>query len=380
MADFDFSTLITDRTQADLDALRALLSTPMADWTAEQLAEFNLAVSKGAYNYTDLNRVTACMDYLNEVLTGLGYVTGYAPVEVPHSGGGRLPEGYTELEYIQSSGTQYIDTGFKPNQDTRVEIACVFNAQATASWLFGARAGTYVNTFNFLTTSGDYRSDYGNGVGGTPFSLQSGEFHLDKNGPATYINSVLKDQGAQQEFTSSYNLYLFANNNSGNVQGRCAARIFSAMIYDGENPVRDFIPCKSPSGEIGFYDIVTAEFYGNAGSGVFTAGPEVGDDPEPDPSPDPSKDPYLWYEDDVPTESTMAQYLDNLSKLRDTLTLPADLPAIPEDMAGLTLAEANAIEEILLIISDYLTALQKIFLRSGMTWAISGGPNFYFQN
>ena len=27
---------------------------------------------------------------------------------------------YTELEYIQSSGTQYIDTGFKPNQDTRV--------------------------------------------------------------------------------------------------------------------------------------------------------------------------------------------------------------------------------------------------------------------
>lgn len=381
MADFDFSTLITDRSQSDVETARELttrVENGLA--TAEEIARWNLAAEKGAYNYTDLNRVTACMDYLNEVLTGLGYVTGYAPVEVPHSGGGRLPEGYTELEYIQSSGTQYIDTGFKPNQDTRVEIACVFNAQATASWLFGARAGTYVNTFNFLTTSGDYRSDYGNGVGGTPFSLQSGEFHLDKNGPATYINSVLKDQGAQQEFTSSYNLYLFANNNSGNVQGRCAARIFSAMIYDGENPVRDFIPCKSPSGEIGFYDIVTAEFYGNAGSGVFTAGPEVGDDPEPDPSPDPSKDPYLWYEDDVPTESTMAQYLDNLSKLRDTLTLPADLPAIPEDMAGLTLAEANAIEEILLIISDYLTALQKIFLRSGMTWAISGGPRFYFVN
>lgn len=87
MADFDFSTLITDRTQADLDALRALLSTPMADWTAEQLAEFNLAVSKGAYNYTDLNRVTACMDYLNEVLTGLGYVTGYAPVYILHLDG-----------------------------------------------------------------------------------------------------------------------------------------------------------------------------------------------------------------------------------------------------------------------------------------------------
>ena len=70
---FDFSTLITDRSQADLDALGSLLSVPMEDWTAEELAEFNLARSKGAYNYTDLNRVTAAMDYINEQLVGYGY-------------------------------------------------------------------------------------------------------------------------------------------------------------------------------------------------------------------------------------------------------------------------------------------------------------------
>lgn len=79
---FDFSTLVTDRSQADLDTLRALLAVPLADWTAEQLAQFNQAISKGAYNYTDLNRVTACMDYLNEVLTGLGYETGYQRIVV----------------------------------------------------------------------------------------------------------------------------------------------------------------------------------------------------------------------------------------------------------------------------------------------------------
>lgn len=27
----------------------------------------------------------------------------------------RLPSGYTELEYIESSGTQYVDTGVVPN-------------------------------------------------------------------------------------------------------------------------------------------------------------------------------------------------------------------------------------------------------------------------
>lgn len=83
---FDFSTLITDRSQADLDALRALLSVPLADWTAGQLAEFNQAVSKGAYNYTDLNRVTACMNDLNEVLMGLGYETGYHGIIIHPNG------------------------------------------------------------------------------------------------------------------------------------------------------------------------------------------------------------------------------------------------------------------------------------------------------
>jgi hypothetical protein len=37
---------------------------------------------------------------------------------------GELSERYTEVEYLQSSGTQYIDTGYKPGGDTR--IVCEF--------------------------------------------------------------------------------------------------------------------------------------------------------------------------------------------------------------------------------------------------------------
>lgn len=78
---FDFSTLVTDRSQADVEALRALLQKPMSEWTEAEKAEFNLASSKGAYNASDLNRVTACMDNLNDRLTALGYQTGYSPVD-----------------------------------------------------------------------------------------------------------------------------------------------------------------------------------------------------------------------------------------------------------------------------------------------------------
>lgn len=82
MGNFDFSTLVIDRSKADLDSLIALLKKPPETWTEAELAEFDLARSKGAYNYTDLNRVTTCMDYLNERLQELGYATGYQPIIV----------------------------------------------------------------------------------------------------------------------------------------------------------------------------------------------------------------------------------------------------------------------------------------------------------
>lgn len=70
---FDFSTLITDRSQADIEALESILGTPMSDWTTEQLAAFNAAKDKGAYNYTDLNRVAQAVDYLASTFKGYGY-------------------------------------------------------------------------------------------------------------------------------------------------------------------------------------------------------------------------------------------------------------------------------------------------------------------
>ena len=45
--------------------------------------------------------------------------------------GSRLPSGYTELVYIQSTGTQYIDTGIIPTN--RVDIAVKFQLTETQS-------------------------------------------------------------------------------------------------------------------------------------------------------------------------------------------------------------------------------------------------------
>ena len=81
-------TLICDRTQADVAALEGLLAkAKKGALTDAELASFHLASSRGAYNHTDLNRVTAAMDHIHARLTGCGYATGYAPVRIPHRDG-----------------------------------------------------------------------------------------------------------------------------------------------------------------------------------------------------------------------------------------------------------------------------------------------------
>ena len=54
-----------------------------------------------------------------------------------------------------------------------------------------------------------------------------------------------------------------------------SAKVYSCTIKKGGTLVREFIPCKNASSVIGLWDDVNSVFYQNAGSGVFTAGPEV---------------------------------------------------------------------------------------------------------
>lgn len=71
--------LITDRAQSDVDYLRGLLARHMATWTQEETEWFLQAVSKGAYNYTDLNRVDTAVEYLAEELRRRGYAPKVSP-------------------------------------------------------------------------------------------------------------------------------------------------------------------------------------------------------------------------------------------------------------------------------------------------------------
>jgi hypothetical protein len=56
-------TLVTDRTQADVERVKALAGKGFAAMTSDEQAEW-LAGMKGAYNAIDLNRVGTALNYL----------------------------------------------------------------------------------------------------------------------------------------------------------------------------------------------------------------------------------------------------------------------------------------------------------------------------
>ena len=188
-----------------------------------------------------------------------------------------LPSGYKQLEYIQSSGTQYIDTGFKPNQNTRIKMDCnVIGFNSGDAFLFGARIASGNTAFCLAADDVNTRwfALYGNAVQ-NPTGTCTGKHSIDFN------QNVLTLDGKnftfeKTTFQSSYNLLLFATITNGNVDSqRGKMAIYSCQIYDNVTLIRDYIPCQTISGEIGLWDDVNSVFYGNAGTGSFVAGAEV---------------------------------------------------------------------------------------------------------
>lgn len=177
------------------------------------------------------------------------------------SGDSVLPYGYTQLSYIESSGTQYINANFKPNQNTRVVVD--FLASTTSMAIVAVDAGWLKNGFGLFTNT----CEFGTQNSGITATANRRIFDLNK-GVLTVDGNVLKTMSGA--FQSDYSLFVFALNRSNVAQEYMTGKIYSCKIYDNGTLVRNFIPCIAPGGQYGLYDIAHGQFYGNAGTGEFT--------------------------------------------------------------------------------------------------------------
>ena len=188
-----------------------------------------------------------------------------------------MSDGVTYVEYLESSGTQYIDTGFIGNQDTRVVVDFELFGGANKV-LYGARVSSSSDGINFFKRSAGYFcSQYNDTLLNTTAAHDTNRHTVDANKNVTYLDGVAEATFTAGTFTVPGSLYLFALNDNGEVDNYCSAKIYSCQIYDNGVLVRDYWPCYDPEGVACLYDKVTKTYYYNAGTGSFTA-PSTGGD------------------------------------------------------------------------------------------------------
>lgn len=209
-----------------------------------------------------------------------GFVSAIEALPTGGGGGSDVPSGYTQLKYIETSGTQYIVTGVHPTLDTKIQVTGQRLIETGYGSLMGCSSpDIYIPTGNGVR-GGTFYAKFGNsGEKSIANPLPQGTFSpptfsIDKTSAVfsaegfadTTLLMGATGLGTDDPTTS---IYLPGRNSASTP----ASRIYRAKIWDGGTLVRDFVPAlRNADDEIGFYDIVNNVFYTNDGTGVFTGG------------------------------------------------------------------------------------------------------------
>ena len=189
----------------------------------------------------------------------------------------RLPKEYTQVDYIQSSGSQYIDTGIKGNQDTKVNLdfeGTDFSYSGNKT-IIGSRTSATEKHYGITISAGAnpyLYSGYNNvSQEGVRISLNT-KYNVFKDKNTTYLDNTQMTNTTYTTFETSTNMYIFAMNEGG-AKFYSSIKLFTLKIYNNNELIRDFIPCyRNSDNEVGLYDLVNDVFYTNQGTGAFTYG------------------------------------------------------------------------------------------------------------
>ncbi len=196
----------------------------------------------------------------------------------------QVPAGYTQLKYLESTGTQYIDTGIAPTNTTGLMVK--FNRQTNGDQvvvgvLSGNGAGQIdVNPWNGTLTM-PFAESYSYGICGQMIDKIDYEVSINyKNNRKRYVNGISVLDISKTLVAHDNTIYMFAGrrvrDNTNIPYYFLKGLIYYLQITEGMNLVRNFIPARRDSdGVLGMYDTVSNTFFTNSGTGEFVAGPMV---------------------------------------------------------------------------------------------------------
>lgn len=183
-----------------------------------------------------------------------------------------LPPTYTRVDYLQSSGTQYINTGLTYTYGYKVNIEILdptppYDTAGYLGW-WNSASQNNVQSYpgstptTFVVTRGTNNAVYSIGTAAFSGDIIVDGLDIRANGYSYTANNIPPDIGVP--FT------LFGYNRTTgvvNCAGKC--RIRSAVFFDSNHEtIRNFVPCIRGN-KPGMYETVTKAFFTNQGTGEF---------------------------------------------------------------------------------------------------------------
>lgn len=276
----------------------------------------NTTVSGGAINTPILNNATigdlsevvatdttlvSIIKGLQEQVTSLGTTVEELQARLKtksllyvSNGRSDVPSTYEQLSYLESTGTQYIDTGLKTNSifgcDIKYQSTGKANSPFGLDGVFGCNGsktstgtnvdlklwfsyGQYGTRMNAMLRNSNGKS-YINPIDSfDEYYATIHHFQWKPDGSVWYNEENVHQLDGPYSTVENYNIFAFAVNQGTTPSNKFYSK--TRMYYlkfcaqDG-TLLRDFVPCKRISdGVLGMYDVVSDTFFTNKGTGTF---------------------------------------------------------------------------------------------------------------
>lgn len=221
---------------------------------------------------------------------------GYEFVQWVEHDGSRLPDGYTELEYIETDNRTRIGTGFHVDEPMKTRIVMDITPLEKVSayrYLFTAirvnssvlpaimlRQNNAANQMYYMVGLDGVLNSGGNGTFAYNLAVNT-RVTVDMDIPSSKIkvgSSVfsISPNPAIDNYEGAGELYVGTIPQVADVADSYTlkCKMYALKTYVDEVLSADLVPCKAPDGSIGLYDLVSGNFMAPT-LGAPTAGPKA---------------------------------------------------------------------------------------------------------
>lgn len=186
-----------------------------------------------------------------------------------------LPNGYKRLKYLESNGTQYIDTEYVPNNETGIYLYQLKNNPGDYIPMGCRNNDSSETRFYALRSNVGTSEAYQAGYGWGNWRAYSHLYGLSK----TYLNYMNSRQVVGENtryvevepmpFTPECSIFMFAANIGGVANLKWRGRIYEATISQEKSIAMGFVPCLDPEGAPCMFDLVSETPFYNDGTEDF---------------------------------------------------------------------------------------------------------------